>query len=153
MMLILLGVIDVAFWRCDEYRSIGADCPHLRSYTSMGVLSTLFPIAVATGVLIYVTGRKGLVRFAKGAGEILGSYVARSRRHRARMQRAIVESESPEQKKTSMKLQRNLWELRIMLNEVTMVRSLSPRLLHKGNFGFTTEELMAAIGIRPELAV
>lgn len=41
----------------------------------------------------------------------------------------------------------------MMLNEVTMVRSLSPRLLHKGNFGFTTEELMGSIGIRPELAV
>jgi hypothetical protein len=33
----------------------------------------------------------------------------------------------------------------MIANEVTMVRNLSPRLLHKGNYGFTTEEMMEAM--------
>lgn len=33
----------------------------------------------------------------------------------------------------------------MIANEVTMVRNLSPRLLHKGNYGFTTEEMMDAM--------
>jgi len=119
----------------------------------MGFLSTILGAGALFGFAMYAAGRKGMVRFARSTGQMLGAYVARSRRSRARVQRTIVDSETPQQRETSMKLQRNLWELRMIMNEMSMVRSLSPRLLHRGNFGFTNEELMSAIGVRPEIAV
>jgi hypothetical protein len=43
--------------------------------------------------------------------------------------------------------QRDMWELKMVLNEVTMARSLSPRLLQSGNFGFMREEVLEALGM------
>ncbi len=36
----------------------------------------------------------------------------------------------------------------MVMNEVTMARSLSPRLLHRGNYGYTDDEILEALGVR-----
>ena len=46
-------------------------------------------------------------------------------------------------------MQKGWWEVRMIMNEFSMLRSFNPRLLQAGNFGFTDEEMLAAIGRRP----
>lgn len=94
---------------------------------------------------IYLMGRRGVVGAARLAGRTLGSSVSRARRTRGQLQKQLTEAQTEEQREMSMRLQRNMWKARMIANEVTMVRNLSPRLLHKGNFGFTQEELLDAV--------
>jgi len=51
----------------------------------------------------------------------------------------------------AVEMQKGWWEVRMIMNEFAMLRSFNPRLLQAGNFGFTDEEMMAALG-RPASA-
>jgi len=111
----------------------------------MGVISTLLTVVAGTGAVVYLAGRRGVVGFARLAGATLGSSVARARRARGDLQRQLVDAQTPEQQEVALKMQKNMWRARMIANEVTMVRNLSPRLLHRGNYGFTDEEVLDAL--------
>ncbi len=49
----------------------------------------------------------------------------------------------------AVEMQKGWWEVRMIMNEFAMLRSFNPRLLQAGNFGFTDEEMMAALGSLP----
>jgi hypothetical protein len=124
-----------------------------RARTLMGVLTTIVAVVGATGVALYVAGRRGVVGFARLAGKTMGTSVARARRTRGQLQKTLVDAQTPEQQQTAMRLQRNMWRARMIANEFTMVRNLSPRLLHRGNYGFTEEELVDSIASAGSRAV
>lgn len=48
----------------------------------------------------------------------------------------------------AIEMQKGWWELRMIMNEFSMLRSFNPRLLQGGNFGFTDAEMLAAIGAK-----
>jgi hypothetical protein len=68
------------------------------------------------------------------------------------MQARLTADETDAQRAAAREMQRNWWELRMILNEVRMLRSLNPRLLQSGNFGFTDAEMLEALGARPSRA-
>lgn len=111
----------------------------------MGVLSTIATVAGVAGVSLYLAGRQGVVKFARLAGSTLGSSVSRARRARGQLQKQLTDVQTPEQEAMAARLQKNMWRARMIANEVTMVRNLSPRLLHRGNYGFTSEEVLDAL--------
>ncbi|KAA0153681.1 hypothetical protein FNF29_03069 [Cafeteria roenbergensis] len=111
----------------------------------MGVLSTVATVVGVAGVGLYVAGRQGVVNFARLAGSTLGSSVSRARRARGQLQKQLTDVQTPEQEAMAARLQKNMWRARMIANEVTMVRNLSPRLLHRGNYGFTSEEVLDAL--------
>lgn len=111
----------------------------------MGVLSTLVTVVGVAGVSLYIVGRQGVVKFARLAGSTLGSSVSRARRARGQLQKQLTDVQTPEQEAMAARLQKNMWRARMIANEVTMVRNLSPRLLHRGNYGFTSEEVLDAL--------
>jgi hypothetical protein len=49
----------------------------------------------------------------------------------------------------AIEMQKGWWEVRMIMNEFSMLRSFNPRLLQAGNFGFTYDEMLAALGHRP----
>lgn len=112
----------------------------------MGFITGLFKTAAFIGVVGYCVGRKGARAAAKYAGATLGHSVGRTRRARGALQAAAVAQQTPEEAAAAKSLQRGWWELRMIMNEVTMLRSLNPRLLQAGNFGFTDAEVLTAIG-------
>ncbi len=53
---------------------------------------------------------------------------------------------SRELSQAAIEMQKGWWEVRMIMNEFSMLRSFNPRLLQAGNFGFTDDEMMAALG-------
>ena len=113
----------------------------------MGFVSGLVKVVAISGCGLYFLGRHGLRTCARYAGYTMGHSLGRMRRSRRAMQAKFTEEQSPERQQAAKEMQRGWWELRMILNEWAMMRSLNPRLLQGGNFGFTDAEIMQAIGL------
>ena len=110
-------------------------------------------------------GRRGLRRVARMSGAVMGQSIAGMRRSRGEVQAKFTQTETEEERQVracpeeapsarrtgalaqaAIDMQKGWWELRMIMNEFSMLRSFNPRLLQGGNFGFTDAEMLAAIG-------
>ena len=95
----------------------------------MGLISGLCKVAVVSGIGLYTLGRSGLRTCARYAGYTMGHSLGRMRRSRQTMQAKLTHEQTPEREQAAKEMQRGWWEVRMILNEWAMMRSLNPRLL------------------------